>query len=49
MAAQRKASEGENYGVFKAIDDAYRKGDLYALVVARGDPVEFPNSVHPGI
>ena len=50
MAAEKKAKEEERcakYRVFKAIDDAYRKGDLDALLVALGDPADFPNSLHP--
>jgi len=50
MAAAKKAKEEERcakYRVFKAIDDAYRKGDLDALLVALGDPADFPNSLHP--
>lgn len=50
MAADIKAKEDERcakYQVFKAIDDAYRKGDLVALLVALGDPADFPNSLHP--
>jgi ankyrin repeat protein len=50
MAAETKAKEEEHcakYRVFKAIDDAYRKGDLDALLVALGDPADFPNSLHP--
>jgi hypothetical protein len=50
MAAEIKAREKERcakYRVFKAIDEAYRAGDLEALLVALGDPVGFPNSLHP--
>ncbi|SIO64035.1 Ankyrin repeat [Bradyrhizobium erythrophlei] len=50
MAADLKAKEEERrrkYRVFKAIDDAYRKGDIDALLVALGDPADFPNSLHP--
>ena len=50
MAAEKKAKEQERcakYRVFKAIDDAYRKGNLDALLVALGDPADFPNSLHP--
>ncbi len=50
MAADIKAKEEERctkYRVFKAIDDAYRKGDIDALLVALGDPADFPNSLHP--
>lgn len=50
MAAETKTKEEERcgkYRVFKAIDDAYRKGDIDALVVALGDPADFPNSLHP--
>ena len=49
-AAETKAREEERcakYRAFKAIDDAYRKGDLDALLSALGDPVDFPNSLHP--
>ena len=50
MAADIKAKEEERctrYRVFKAIDDAYRKGDIDALLVALGDPADFPNSLQP--
>ena len=50
MAADAKAGEAERcakYRVFKAIDDAYRKGDIDALLVALGDPADFPNCLHP--
>jgi uncharacterized protein len=50
MAADIKAKAEERctkYRVFKAIDDAYRKGDIDALLVALGDPADFPNSLHP--
>jgi uncharacterized protein len=50
MAAETKTEEEQRcakYKVFKVIDDAYRKGDIDALVVALGDPADFPNSLHP--
>ncbi|MBR1146103.1 ankyrin repeat domain-containing protein [Bradyrhizobium sp. AUGA SZCCT0431] len=50
MAASINAKEEERcrkYRDFKAIDDAYRKGDIDALLVALGDPSDFPNSLHP--
>jgi ankyrin repeat protein len=50
MAAEIKTEEEQRcakYKVFKAIDDAYRKGDIDALIVALGDPTDFPNSLHP--
>lgn len=50
MAADINAKEEERckkYRDFKAIDDAYRKGDIDALLVALGDPPDFPNSLHP--
>jgi uncharacterized protein len=48
MAAETKEEQQcAKYKVFKAIDDAYRKGDIDALVVALGDPADFPNSPHP--
>jgi hypothetical protein len=49
LAAENKAKEEQRrskYAVFKAIDDAYRKGDLDALLLALGDPAGFPNSLH---
>ena len=48
MAAETKTEEEDRcakYGIFKAIDDAYR--DIDALVVAMGDPADFRNSLHP--
>jgi hypothetical protein len=50
MAAEIKTKEAERcakHQIFKAIDDAYRKGDLGALLLALGDPADFPNSLHP--
>jgi ankyrin repeat protein len=50
MAAAAKTKEEErceNYKVFKAIDDAYRKGDIDALLTALRDPADFPNIPHP--
>lgn len=32
---------------FKAVDDAYRRGDLRALKAALGDPPDFPNCLQP--
>jgi hypothetical protein len=50
MAAETKAKEKERcakYRVLKAIDDAYREGSLDALLLAPGDPADFPNCLHP--
>ena len=47
---ERKAKNEERcakYRAFKAIDDAYRRGDLDALLIALGDPPDFPNCSHP--
>ena len=44
---RRRADECARYAVFKAIDDAYRAGDLDALLEACGDPPDFPNAQHP--
>ena len=33
----------ESHGKFKALDKAYREGDLDALRVALGEPADFPN------
>lgn len=49
-AAETKAREEKRcarYRSFKAIDDAYRKGDLDALLSSLGDPAGFPNCLHP--
>ena len=49
MAAKSEKKEEQRcakYKVFKAIDDAYRKGDIDALLAALG-PADFPNSPHP--
>jgi ankyrin repeat protein len=32
---------------FKAINSAYRRGDLAAVLSALGDPPDFPNCLHP--
>ncbi|WP_426442324.1 ankyrin repeat domain-containing protein [Bradyrhizobium genosp. P] len=48
--AEAKSKDGERcarHRVFKAIDDAYREGNLDALLVALGDPADFPNSLDP--
>lgn len=50
MAAKAKAEQEERcerYEAFKAIDRAFRVGDLNALLTALGHPAEFPNSLHP--
>jgi ankyrin repeat protein len=50
MAAKAKAEQEERcerYKAFKAIDGAYRIGDLNALLAALGHPADFPNSSHP--
>jgi uncharacterized protein len=50
LAAEAKTREAERcakYRAFKAIDDAYRKGDIDALLLALGDPADFPNCLHP--
>jgi len=50
MAAETKSKEDERrakHRLFKSIDDAYRNGDLEALLAALGDPADFPNSLHP--
>ena len=47
---ERKAKDEERrarHKAFKAIDDAYRNGDLAALLKALGDPADFPNGLHP--
>ena len=52
MAADAKAREAERcakYRVFKAIDDAYRKGDIDALLVALGTPPTSRIACIPGI
>jgi ankyrin repeat protein len=45
-AKTREEERCAKYRVFKAIDDAYRKGDIDALLVALGDPADFPNCPH---
>jgi len=50
VEAHRKHLDDERcakHKVFKAIDDAYRSGDLAALVDALGNPPDFPNCTHP--
>jgi uncharacterized protein len=47
---QRKAGDQERRAkreAFEAIDDAYRNGDLAALLKVLGDPADFPNRPHP--
>jgi ankyrin repeat protein len=49
IAAESETKEEQRcakYRVFKAIDNAYRKGDIDALLAALG-PADFPNSPHP--
>jgi hypothetical protein len=49
MAAESETKEEQRcakYKVFKAINDAYREGDIDALLAALG-PADFPNSPHP--
>lgn len=46
MAASAKADREKrcaSYKVFKAIDRAYRRGDLDGLLTALGDPADFPD------
>jgi uncharacterized protein len=43
MSADRR----ETYRRFKAVDGAYKKGDLAALKTALGDPPDFPNCLQP--
>lgn len=50
MTTKAKAEQEERcerYEAFKAVDSAYRTGDLNALLTALGHPAEFPNSLHP--
>jgi hypothetical protein len=47
---RRKAARDDRcakHAAFKAVDAAYRSGDLEALLTALGDPPGFPNSAHP--
>ncbi|MFZ2108551.1 MAG: hypothetical protein WAV18_24815 [Roseiarcus sp.] len=47
---ERKAKDQERcdkFKEFKAIDDAYRIGDLDTLLDALGNPTVFPNCLHP--
>ncbi len=37
----------DNNRRFKAVDEAYRKGDMAALKAALGDPADFPNCLQP--
>jgi ankyrin repeat protein len=49
MAAKAKAEQVrcKRYEAFRAIDSAYRAGDLGGLLTALGRPADFPNSLHP--
>lgn len=50
MAASAKVGREKrcaSHKVFKAIDRAYRRGDLDGLLTALGDPADFPDCLHP--
>jgi len=50
MAAKTRAEQEarcERYEAFRAIDSAYRTGDLHGLLTALNHPADFPNSLHP--
>lgn len=50
LAAKARAEREERcerYKAFRAIDSAYRAGDLDALLTALDHPADFPNSLHP--